>query len=68
MVIRSSAPERQMKNLTGSPDIATKDGRMAIWVATREYITLVPIRGREFFYSDVCGCTKITAIWVVPRG
>jgi len=31
-----SAPERQMMNLTGMPDIAVKVGRMASWVATRE--------------------------------
>jgi hypothetical protein len=48
MVIRSSAPERQMKNLTGSPDIATKDGRMAIWVATREYNSR-PYKGTGVF-------------------
>ena len=51
-VTRRSAPERQMMNLTGSPDTATEDGRKASWVATREY-TLVPMRdGSVFIFSQ----------------
>ena len=48
--VRRSAPERQMKNLTGTPDTASKDGRKASWVATREY-ALVPVRDGSFFFS-----------------
>ena len=48
-VTRRSAPERQMMNLTGSPDTATEDGRKASWVATREY-TLVPMRDGSFLF------------------
>ena len=47
--VRRSAPERQMKNLTGTPDTASKDGRKASWVATREY-TLVPMRDGSFLF------------------
>ena len=48
-----------MKNLTGTPDTASKDGRKASWVATREY-ALVPVRDGSFF-------SRLTASWVVPR-
>ena len=48
--MRSSAPERQVMNLTGTPDIAVKDGRMAIWVATRELYSRPCLGTRVFLY------------------
>ena len=51
--VRRSAPERQMKNLTGTPDTASKDGRKASWVVPRDTERLVPIglRLRFVFYA-----------------
>ena len=40
-------------NSTGKPDTAVKDGRKAIWVATREN-ALVPVQGWEFLFFQQC--------------